>query len=47
MSDEVYECSVEDSCGREFGERRFWEWIGAIDCDGGLKGDGTDIVLQS
>ena len=36
MSDEVYECSVEDSCGREFGGERFWEWIGARGCDGGL-----------
>ena len=47
MSDEVYECSVEDSCGREFGGKGCWEWISAEGCDGGLKGDGTNIVLQS
>ena len=47
MSDKVYQCSVDDSCGREFGGKRFWEWIGARDYDGSLKGNGTDIVLQS
>ena len=45
MSDEVYECSVEDSCGRELSEKRFSEWIGARGCDGSLKDDGTYIVL--
>ena len=46
MLNEIYECSVEDTYGREFGEKRFWEFIGARGCNGGLKGDGMDIVLQ-
>ena len=46
MSDEVYECSVEDSFRRECGGKRCWDQIGARGCDGSLKGDGTDIGLQ-
>ena len=45
VSDEVYKWSVEDVCGREFAGKRFWDLIGVRGCDGGLKGDGTDIVL--
>ena len=37
MSDEVYECSVEDLFGRECDGKRVWEWIGARGCDGSLK----------
>ena len=47
MSDEVYECSVDDLFGRECDGKRVWEWIGARGCDGSLKGDETDILLQS
>ena len=45
--DELYECSVENACEREFGGKRFWEWSDARGCNGGLKGNWMDIVLQS
>ena len=32
---------------KELGGKGFWEWVGARGCDGSLRGDGTDIVLQS